>query len=72
MPVSGKRAVAAQGLKRPRIQTTKVVGFEACVSVPGSGTVRAVVKDYNNDPYFVKKAEPAKAIIEKIGLPQEK
>lgn len=31
------------------------------------------MRDYSNDPYFIKKAERAKAFIEKYGLPfQEK
>jgi hypothetical protein len=35
-------------------------------------TVSADVKNYSDDPFFVKKAEVAKAMIEKIGLPKEK
>lgn len=29
------------------------------------------MKDYSQDPYFVKKAEKAKAFIEKHGLPKD-
>ena len=29
------------------------------------------VKDYGNDPYFVKKAEESKAFLEKHGFPKE-
>ena len=36
-------------------------------------TAKAVVsndvKDYSNDPFFVKKAEDSKKVIEKYGLP---
>jgi hypothetical protein len=28
------------------------------------------VRDYTNDPFFVKKAESAKKLIEKYGLPK--
>jgi len=28
------------------------------------------VKDYNNDPYFVKKREAAAAFLKKAGLPE--
>jgi hypothetical protein len=29
------------------------------------------VKDYSNDPYFVKKAEESKIFLEKHGFPEE-
>ena len=29
------------------------------------------VKDYGNDPYFVKKAKESKAFLEKNGFPKE-
>lgn len=29
------------------------------------------VRDYGNDPYFVKKANKSKAFLEKNGFPQE-
>lgn len=29
------------------------------------------VKDYGNDPFFVKKAEESKAFLEKHGFPRE-
>jgi len=29
------------------------------------------VKDYGNDPFFVKKAEDSKAFLEKHGFPKE-
>jgi len=29
------------------------------------------VKDYGNDPYFVKKAEESKAFLERNGFPKE-
>ena len=29
------------------------------------------VKDYGNDPFFVQKAEAAKQVIEKYGLPKQ-
>ena len=33
--------------------------------------VNAKVKDYGDDPYFVKKAEESKAFLEKHGFPKE-
>lgn len=32
---------------------------------------KAKVKDYGNDPFFVKKAEESKAFLEKHGIPKE-
>ncbi|MES2701582.1 MAG: hypothetical protein V4649_03035 [Bacteroidota bacterium] len=29
------------------------------------------VKDYGNDPFFIKKAEQSKAFLEKHGFPKE-
>jgi hypothetical protein len=29
------------------------------------------VKDYSNEPFFIKKAEASKKIIEKYGLPKQ-
>lgn len=73
MPVSGRRVVVASGTKRPRIKSaTKVAGFDVVVTLTGKGIVSSAVKDYSNDPFFVKKAEAAKAVIEKIGLPKKK
>jgi hypothetical protein len=34
-------------------------------------TIVEELPDYDNDPYFVKKAEEAKAILEEHGLPKE-
>ena len=34
--------------------------------------VSSRVKSYANDPYFVKKAEDAKEILSKVGLPGSK
>jgi hypothetical protein len=36
-----------------------------------TGTISKDVKDYSNDPYFVKKAQEAKEFLEKVGLPEE-
>lgn len=73
MPISGRRVAAASGAKRPRVNSgTKVTGYNVVVGVTAKGTVSAAVKDYTKDPYFVKKAEAAKAVIEKIGLPKKK
>ncbi len=33
--------------------------------------VSSEVKDYSNDPFFVKKAEEAEAFLNKHGLPKE-
>ena len=73
MPVSGRRATVTSGTKRPRIKSaTKVAGFDIVVAVKGSERISVAVKDYSNDPYFVKKAEAAKAVIDKVGLPKKK
>ena len=32
---------------------------------------KAKVKDYGNDPFFVKKAEESKTFLEKHGFPKE-
>jgi hypothetical protein len=37
------------------------------VKVKGSGKV----KDYGNDPFFVKKAEESKAFLDKHGFPKD-
>ena len=39
---------------------------------PGKGniTVKKNMKDYSNEPYFVKKAEKAMAFLKKHGLPK--
>ena len=29
------------------------------------------VRDYSNEPYFIKKAEASKKVVEKYGLPKE-
>ena len=40
--------------------------------VPKKGsTVMNDVRDYGNDPYFVKKADDMKALIQKVGLPKQ-
>lgn len=38
----------------------------------GSAIVSEHVKDYGNDPYFLKKAEKAAEMLEKWGLPDFK
>jgi hypothetical protein len=35
------------------------------------GTVSPNVKDYSNEPFFIKKAEDSKKVIAKYGLPKE-
>ncbi len=35
------------------------------------GTISKDVKDYGNDPYFVKKADDSQAFLEKHGFPEE-
>jgi hypothetical protein len=34
-------------------------------------TVSSEVKDYSKDPYFVKKTEESKKVLEKYGFPKE-
>lgn len=73
MAVTGKRVGTAGGAKRRRINTaTKIAGYDVVVKVSGMGAISAAVRDYTTDPYFVKKAEAAKEVIEKIGLPKKK
>ena len=36
------------------------------------GTISKSVGDYGNDPFFVKKTQEAKALLDKVGLPPEK
>jgi hypothetical protein len=35
------------------------------------GVVSSDVKDYGKDPFFIKKAEASKKVIEKYGLPKQ-
>jgi len=35
------------------------------------GIIDPSVRNYGNDPYFVKKANEMKELIEKVGLPKE-
>ncbi len=37
----------------------------------GNITVKKNMKDYSNEPYFVKKAEKAMAFLKKHGLPRQ-
>lgn len=34
-------------------------------------TVNPEMKDYSNEPYFIKKAEEAKKVMDRYGLPKE-
>jgi hypothetical protein len=38
---------------------------------PYGGIISSDVKDYGNHPYFVKKAEASKKVMEKYPLPKE-
>lgn len=38
---------------------------------PIKAIISKKVKDYGNDPFFVKKAEESKAFLEKHGFPKE-
>ena len=38
----------------------------------GKGIVSSEVRSYANDPFFVKKAEEARAMIKRVGLPGDK
>ncbi len=35
------------------------------------GIIDPLVRNYGNDPFFVKKANEMKALIDKVGLPKE-
>ena len=38
----------------------------------GKGIVSSEVRSYANDPFFVKKAEEAREMIKRVGLPGDK
>jgi hypothetical protein len=38
---------------------------------PSKAKAPSKVKDYGNDPYFVKKAEESRTFLEKNGFPKE-
>jgi hypothetical protein len=38
----------------------------------GKGIVSSEVRNYANDPFFVKKAEEAREVIRRVGLPGDK
>jgi len=40
-------------------------------AVSRSATVGAKVRDYGNDPFFVKKTKESKAFLEKHGFPKD-
>ena len=62
--VSAKKMTAGNG--------SAIVSSEKFVSVTGKGTVSARLKNYANDPFFLKKAAEAKAEIDRVGLPGTK
>lgn len=37
---------------------------------PGKGVVSKSVRDYGNDPFFIKKAEEGRKFLEKAGFPE--
>ena len=41
------------------------------VKKPSKKRVSAKIKDYGNDPFFVKKANESKEFLEKHGFPKE-
>ena len=49
-----------------------IVSLEKFVSVTGKGIVSARLKNYANDPFFLKKAAEAKSEIDRVGLPETK
>jgi hypothetical protein len=54
------------------IDMTEKNKSEVFVSVTGKGTISCKVKNYAFDPFFIKKAEEAKAEIDRVGLPTKK
>jgi hypothetical protein len=68
-----RRAVVATDRRRTRTHTaTRVASSGGVGFATDKGVVSSTVKEYSNDPYFVKKAEIAKEVIEKFGLPKKK
>lgn len=41
------------------------------VPFPAKATVSSKVKDYGDDPYFIKKADESQEVIRRIGWPEE-
>jgi len=50
-------------MKSPSKQNLQEIKINAIIS--------SEVKDYSNDPYFVKKGEASKAFLKKNGFPEE-
>jgi len=74
MAVSSKRIAAIEvGIKK-MIKSNGLVtsGSGKFVSVTGKGVVSSRLKNYANDPFFLKKAAEAKAEIDRVGLPKTK
>jgi len=74
MAVSSKRIAAMEvGAKKTMAGNGRaIVSSEKFVSVTGKGVVSARLKNYANDPFFLKKAAEAKAEIDRVGLPETK
>jgi hypothetical protein len=74
MAVGSKRMAAIEvGTKKMTAGNGRaIVSSEKFVSVTGKGTVSARLKNYANDPFFLKKAAEAKAEIDRVGLPKTK
>jgi len=47
----------------------KATDLKSFVSVTGKGTINPKMRNYAADPFFIKKAEEAKAEVDKVGLP---
>ena len=74
MAVGSKRIEAIEvGAKKMTAGNGRaIVSSEKFVSVTGKGIVSTRLKNYANDPFFLKKAAEAKAEIDRVGLPGTK
>jgi hypothetical protein len=74
MAVSSKRISAIEVSSKKLIKSNGRVatGSAKFVSVTGKGVVNTRLKNYANDPFFLKKAAEAKAEIDRVGLPETK
>jgi len=64
MEVGSKKLIAGNG--------RTAIGSGEFISVTGEGSFSARLKNYANDPFFLEKAEEAKAEIDRVGLPKTK
>jgi hypothetical protein len=74
MAVSSKRIATIEvgGKKLTGSNGRTIIASGKFVSVTGKGVVSTRLKNYADDPFFLKKAAEAKAEIDRVGLPKGK